>query len=400
MLSPRTIDLVKATVPVLQDHGEAITRHFYPLMFREHPEVRAFFNQAHQAAGSQPRALANAVLAYAAHIDRLEALAGALPRIIQKHVSLGVLPEHYPIVGSCLLRAIKEVLGDAATDEVLAAWGEAYQQLADLLIAAEEQVYAEHAAQPGGWRGARRFRIARKERESEVITSFYLEPVDGGPLLQFQPGQYLTLLLEIDGEATRRNYSLSHAPGQSFYRISVKRENDGRASRWLHDRADVGTELDVLAPSGDFVLNAAERPLALVTAGAGITPAMSMLEAAAPTGRPILFLHAARHSGTHAFRARVEAIARQHPNVRPVFVYDEPRAGDRPHASGRVTRELLERELPADRDVDFYFVGPKPFMQLVLALALSIGVARERLHWEFFGPLESLEEAVHEASAA
>lgn len=400
MLSPQTIALVKATVPVLQDHGEEITRHFYPIMFREYPEVRAFFNQAHQAAGSQPRALANAVLAYAAHIDRLEALSGALPRIIQKHVSLGVLPEHYPIVGSCLLRAIREVLGEAATDEIIAAWGEAYQALADLLIAAEEQVYAEHEARPGGWRGARRFRVARKERESEVITSFYLEPVDGAALLEFQPGQYLTLLLAIDGEATRRNYSLSHAPGQPFYRISVKREDGGRVSPWLHDHTPVGAEFDVLAPSGDFVLNEAARPLVLATAGAGITPAMSMLEAAAPSGRPIVFLHAARHGGTHAFRERVEEIARRHPNVRAVFVYDEPREGDRPHATGRVTRELLEQALPADRDADLYFVGPKPFMQLVLALGLSVGVPRERLHWEFFGPLESLEEAVHEASAA
>ena len=172
MFTPKTISLIKATVPVLQQHGEAITTHFYRLMFREHPEVKAFFNEAHQAQGTQARALAGAVLAYAAHIDRLDELAGALPRIIQKHAALGVLPEHYPIVGACLLRAIKEVLGDAATDEIVAAWGEAYTALANLLIAAEEQVYAANAAQPGGWRGTREFRIARRQDESELITSF------------------------------------------------------------------------------------------------------------------------------------------------------------------------------------------------------------------------------------
>src|SRR5262245_4183605 len=105
MLTAQTIAIIKATVPVLQQRGEQITRHFYELMFREHPEVKAFFNQSHQAAGTQPKALAGAVLAYAAHIDRLEALADAVPRIVHKHAALGVLPEHYPIVGKCLLQA-------------------------------------------------------------------------------------------------------------------------------------------------------------------------------------------------------------------------------------------------------------------------------------------------------
>ena len=106
MFSAQTIALIKATVPVLQQHGEAITTHFYQLMLREHPELKTFFNEAHQAHGTQARALAGAVLAYAVNIDRLEALAGALPRIIQKHVSLGVEAQHYPIVGQCLLRGV------------------------------------------------------------------------------------------------------------------------------------------------------------------------------------------------------------------------------------------------------------------------------------------------------
>jgi nitric oxide dioxygenase len=110
--------------------------------------VKAFFNEAHQAGGAQPAALAGAVLAYAAHIDRLDEIAGALPRIIHKHVALGVQPEHYPIVGQCLLQAIREVLGAAATDEIIAAWGEAYQALADLLIAAEAQLYDANAQAP------------------------------------------------------------------------------------------------------------------------------------------------------------------------------------------------------------------------------------------------------------
>lgn len=397
MFTAKTISLIQATVPVLQQHGEAITTHFYQLMFREHPEVKAFFNEAHQAHGTQARALAGAVLAYAAHIDRLDELAGALPRIIQKHAALGVLPEHYPIVGACLLRAIQEVLGDAATDDILAAWGEAYQALANLLIAAEEQVYAANAARAGGWRGTRAFRIARREVESELIASFYLEPVDGQPLLDFVPGQYLTLVLQVEGEELRRNYSLSDAPGKPWYRISVKREEGGRVSNWLHAQAKVGTVLQVQAPCGDFTLETAanddQRPLVLVTGGVGITPAMSMLEAAAPSGRPIRFVHAARHGGVHAFRARVDALAAQHANVEVLYVYDQPRPGDEPHATGLLTQELLALQLPADRDVDVYFLGPKPFMQAIYRSGLALGVARERLRYEFFGPLEELQAA-------
>jgi nitric oxide dioxygenase len=363
-------------------------------MFESHPEVKAFFNEAHQAAGSQARALAGAVLAYAAHIDRLDEIAGALPRIIQKHAALGVLPEHYPVVGGCLLRAIKDVLGDAATDDVIAAWAEAYESLAALLIAAEEEVYRANAARTGGWRGVREFRVARREDESEVITSFYLEPTDGGPLLAFSPGQYLTLVLNIDGEPLRRNYSLSDAPGKPWYRISVKREEGGRASNWLHEAAAVGTLVQAQAPCGDFVLQPEgerARPLVLVTGGVGITPAMSMLESVAHTGRAVHFIHAARHGGAHAFRSRVDALAAQHANVKPLYVYDAPRDADRPHATGFVTRELLAQQLPADRDVDLYLLGPKPFMKAVYANGLALGVPKQQLRYEFFGPLEALE---------
>lgn len=389
--SPQTIALIKATVPLLKAQGEAITRHFYASMFRDHPEVKAFFNEAHQGEGSQARALAGAVLAYATHIDRLDAIAPALPRIVQKHAALGVLPEHYPIVGACLLRAIREVLGAVATDEIIAAWAEAYGALAQLLIDAEEQVYASNEAREGGWRGTRRLRLARKVVESELITSFYLEPVDDQPLLAFTPGQYLTLVLEIDGQTVRRNYSLSDAPSKPWYRISVKRENGGHASNWLHDNLHIGMELQAQAPCGDFRLDAtARRPLVLVTGGVGITPAMSMLEASAASGRPIHFIHAAKHGGIHAFRERVENLAAAHANVQPFYVYDEPRESDQPHAVGFVTEALLAAQLPTDRDVDLYFLGPKPFMKSVYASGLALGIPDAQLRYEFFGPLESL----------
>ena len=303
MLSPAQTALIKATVPLLESGGETLTAHFYNIMLSEYPEVRPLFNQAHQASGAQSRALANAVLMYAKHIDRLEALGPLVGQIVSKHVSLQILPEHYPIVGACLLRAIREVLGaEIATDTVIAAWAAAYQQLAEILIGAEEQVYAENAADTGGWRGARAFRVARKQVESEEITSFYLVPEDGGALLSFSPGQYIGLTLQLDGEEVRRNYSLSAAANQREYRISVKREAGGRVSNYLHDQVAVGATLQLFPPAGDFVLRPSSKPLALITAGVGITPALAMLEQALSSGREIHFIHCARHGGVHAFR--------------------------------------------------------------------------------------------------
>lgn len=393
MLSAQTTAIIKATVPALQSHGEAITKHFYNIMFRDYPAVKAYFNQAHQAQGTQPRALANSVLAYAANIDRLEALKDALPVIIQKHVSLDIRPEHYPIVGTCLLQAIREVLGEAATDDIINAWAEAYGQLADILIAAEEAVYSANESRAGGWRGPRRFKVVRKQRESAVISSFYFEPEDGGEVMDFEPGQYLTVLLDVNGVALRRNYSLSCAPGEGHYRISVKREPEGVASTHLHDRVAEGDVVELLPPAGEFTLGSAHRPLVLLTGGVGITPAISMLKAAAPTGRPIEFVHAALNSSVHAFRDEVAELAEKYPNIRTCYVYSDPLDGDQAHAEGFVSRELLASRLPVGGDADLYFVGPKPFMSMIYRFANELDLPRERVRYEFFGPAEALEAA-------
>ena len=144
MLSVQDRAIVKSTVPLLESGGEALITHFYRMMLSEYPQVRPLFNQAHQASGDQPRALANGVLMYARHIDQLDQLGDLVAKIINKHVALQILPEHYPIVGDCLLRAISEVLGsEIATPEVMSAWGAAYGQLADILIGAEAAIYDE-----------------------------------------------------------------------------------------------------------------------------------------------------------------------------------------------------------------------------------------------------------------
>ena len=143
MLNQETIRVVKSTAPILQEHGETLTKHFYKRMFKHNPEVAPFFNHSNQAEGTQQRALAGAIAAYAANIDNLEVLGGAVELIAQKHASLQIKPEHYPIVGENLLASIKEVLGDGATDEVIDAWGKAYGFLADIMIGREKQIYCQ-----------------------------------------------------------------------------------------------------------------------------------------------------------------------------------------------------------------------------------------------------------------
>lgn len=393
MLNPEQRAIVKSTVPLLESGGEALTTHFYNILLSEHPEVQPFFNKAHQANGDQPRALANGVLMYARHIDQLDQLGGLVQQIIQKHVSLQIQPEHYPVVGACLLRAIREVLGaEIATDEVLAAWGAAYQQLADILAGAEEKIYADTAAAPGGWRGARAFRVARKVAESAEITSFYLEPQDGGALADFEPGQYIGLRLLVNGQEIRRNYSLSCAPNGRDYRISVKREPGGVASGYLHEQVHEGNVLEVFPPAGEFILAAGEKPVVLISGGVGITPTLAMLDAALQGHRPVHFIHFARNRSVHAFRAAIDARNAKHAQLQRFYVYDEHEGeAQAPHATGLLSSEQLAEWLPASRDVDAYFLGPKPFMRHVKKQLRELGVPEAQTRYEFFGPASALD---------
>ena len=393
MLSVQDRAIIKATVPLLESGGEALITHFYRMMLSEYPQVRPLFNQAHQASGDQPRALANGVLMYARHIDQLDQLGDLVAKIINKHVALQILPEHYPIVGGCLLRAISEVLGsEIATQEVIDAWAAAYNQLADILIGAEAAIYDEKAQAPGGWRGAREFRLVQKVEESAEITSFYFEPLDQGPILAAEPGQYIGLQLFIGGEEIRRNYSLSALSNQGQYRISVKRETGGVASNYLHDQCPVGTCVMLFPPAGEFTLAASDKPLVLISGGVGITPTLPMLEAALATERPVHFIHCARNGQVHAFRNWVDELAQRYPQLKRFYCYAED-DGVSPAADklGMLTREQLAEWLPEQRDLDAYFLGPKGFMAAIKRHLQALGIPEQQSRYEFFGPAAALE---------
>lgn len=399
MLSPQIRALVKGTAPVLKTHGVALTKHFYARMFKHNPELKHIFNQGHQAGGEQQQALAGAVAAYAEHIDDPSVLMPVVTRIVHKHVSLGIRPEHYQIVGKHLLASISEVLGEAATDELLAAWAAAYGQLADLLIAEESRLYAESAAKPGGWTGWRAFRVVGKQRESTEITSFYLAPADGGGVPAYRPGQYVSVRVFVPelGLMQPRQYSLSDAPGQDRLRISVKREAGGvdtpagRVSNGLHDRLEEGGVLDVAPPQGDFHLREeGNAPVVLLSGGVGLTPMVSILNHLVGLNdeRQIRFVHGCRNNSVHAMRDHVNSVAAERANVRKAVFYEEVGHGDQPGRdydyAGRVDLNAIRDDVIVP-GADYYLCGPAGFMRAQREALTGLGVPEDRIHAEAFG---------------
>jgi len=141
-MTAKTIEIVKSTAPVIKEHGEAITAAMYPILFERYPQTKELFKDS---SADQYKKLASAVYAYAANIDKLENLSSGIETMAFAHVKTNVKPEHYPMVGDAVLSAIKQVLGDAATDDVINAWKEAFFFLADVLIKREAELYAEKA---------------------------------------------------------------------------------------------------------------------------------------------------------------------------------------------------------------------------------------------------------------
>ncbi|RTL32172.1 MAG: hypothetical protein EKK49_11285 [Rhodocyclaceae bacterium] len=390
MLSTTARPLIEATVPVLLANGEAITRHFYARMFSHNPDLKNLFNMGNQASGNQAQALAGAVYAFAKHMDKPEIIGPVLDRIAHKHVSLGITPAQYTIVGRHLMASLGEVLGAAITPEIAAAWDEVYWLMATELVAREARLYQERDWQAGqAWPV---MDVAHKEVTSADTVALTLKPRDGAALPDFVPGQYLSVALPIPeaGLTQVRQYSLSDAPGKDAWRITVKHvaEGDtapaGAVSSRIHRSIEVGDQIRVGPPSGDFCLQGDTRPIALISAGVGITPMVSMLRhlAATQAERPVLFAYATATADRYPHRDEVEACVDALEDAR-YHLWLEDDAGSDPQAlPGRMNLDTVE--LPADGD--FYLCGPLPFMQEQRRKLLDQGVARDRIHYEVFGP--------------
>jgi ferredoxin-NADP reductase len=268
---------------------------------------------------------------------------------------------------------------------------------------ASARARAERAERRRGWDGLRAFRVLRKviEDADGLVVSFHLEPHDRAGLPEFLPGQHVTLSLQRRGEARplRRCYSLSDAPGRDHLRITVKREPEGQASGFLHDEVHVGDLLQVGPPAGDFALDPErETPAVLIAGGVGVTPFLSMFEAAAERQpqRRLWLVYGARDLGGLVQRERLEALADVARQV--VLCYSQPGLGEEAlagavtghvlHSCGRIEVDwLLDQVLPAEvaEVAEFYVCGPAALMDEVCGDLERRGVPRERVHQEAFG---------------
>ena len=253
------------------------------------------------------------------------------------------------------------------------------------------------------------FVVKRKLPESNTITSFYLEPKGGKQLQSFLPGQFLPLKLEIQGQykPVYRTYSISSSPNPSYYRLTIKRElappdqpdiYPGVSSNFFHDEVVPGTELLTKSPRGKFYLDPnSEKPVVLLSAGVGLTPLISMLDAIVESGvkRPTWFIHGARNSNEHAMCSHVRVLQEENENVNVHIRYSKPLPEDIKGTDyddvGHVDIELLKELLP-NKEFDFYICGPTPFMQSLFNGLTDWGISGDKIHYEFFGPASALKD--------
>ncbi|WP_399083871.1 globin domain-containing protein [Streptomyces sp. BBFR2] len=448
MLSPKSAETVRTTLPAVAASLGEVTPLFYEKLFAAHPELqRDLFNRAHQADGAQREALAGSIAAFATYLldhpgERPDALLG---RIAHKHASLGVREDQYPIVRTHLFAVLAEVLGDVVTDEVAAAWDEVYWLMANGLIAAERRLYAASGAPDGDtWRT---YRVAGRVAETNDVATFSVRPADGRPVPPSRPGQYVSVQVELaDGARQIRQYSLSGQQDGAL-QFSVKRvpagtdaaaHPAGEVSGHLHDHLHEGDTLRLSAPFGEVTLDESDAPLLFATAGIGCTPAIGMLShlAATASSRRVIAAHADRTPTTHAFRDDLRHLIGKLPNATAEVWYEHPEAAagadttadagagaTGPVSAGPVSAGAADADAggpePLDSDTTgfggaapsgarqeptvrqglmdlgvleippgtiAYLCGPVPFMKAARAQLLAAGVRPADLHYEVFGP--------------
>lgn len=391
MLEAKTLEIVKSTIPLLEENGRKITDLFYQNLFTNHPYLKNIFNMANQGKGEQSRALSDAVLAYAKNIDNLEVLLPVVQRIAHKHVSLGVQAKHYGVVGENLLIAIQTVLDLPDGHDALVAWGEAYAVLADVFIGVEEGLYAANKNQDGGWEGFREFYIERIVEETPEVKSFYLKPLDLGATPTFKGGQYLGVRVrpnECDNYQIRQ-YSLSK---KGALRISVKAEHEGAVSNYLHS-SNTGDAVSLQAPAGVFNLQNKRQKHVFIAGGVGITPLISMMEDAIDAGatpNDLLFVQCTKDAEHQIFQQDL-ANLKASKGFQHKLCYENSSEGDH---QGYLSQEIIASWLAesdfSPTNTQVYFCGPKSFMAVLNQFFTHLGFDASDIHYEVFGPTTNL----------
>jgi len=399
MLSVKSTEIVRSTLPVIGAAIGEITPVFYQRMFAAHPELeRDLFNRGNQAQGDQQRALAGAIASYATLLvtEAAPSPQAILSRIANKHASLGITGDQYAIVHKYLFEAIVEILGDAVTEDVASAWDEVYWLMADSMLAIENDLYAASGVEPGKvWQ---QVTVRRRVQESPDTVAFILGSQDGSALGDFHPGQYISVSVSLpDGAQQIRQYSLSTAPMHDAWRITVKSIPDsvgkdgnpapaGEVSNFLHENVFDGDLLRVSRPFGDLMLDDTTAPLLLISAGIGCTPMVGMLDHLGATNarRPISVLHADRSPARHAHRRELQELVDQLPSATLHQWYEDLGTRDSSDTTtlGRINLDTID--VPVDAQV--YLCGPMPFMETVRRSLIQHEIPMDHIHYEVFGP--------------
>ena len=383
-----TADVIRHTLPVVEQSIGDISQRFYHRMFTAQPELlHDLFNRGNQANGSQQQALAGSIAVFArASVTHPEVPPRAmLERIAHKHASLNITPEQYRIVYEHLFAAIADVLGDAVTPEVAAAWSEVYWTMADTLVDIENELYrSSDAPDRNTWRT---YRVTARYRETADVTTFQAVPADGSAAPAGRPGQYVSVQVPVsDGAKQIRQYSLTNTHNGTV-QFAVKRVADdpaGEVSTRLHEHVHEGDLLRISAPFGDVVLSDGDHPVVLASAGIGATPIVSMLNHLANTGsrRTVTAVHADTTPQNHPLRGDFEQLLGKLPNGTGHVFYESPGPGHPPERTGYVDL----RTVPVPTDSTAYLCGPLPFLRSMHSQLVDVGVSPDAIHYEVFGP--------------
>ena len=393
MLSERSTPVIQATLPVVGENIGKIAARFYEHLFEQHPELLdGTFNRGNQAEGAQQQALAGSVAMFASALVNNPAHLPEhlLNRIAHKHASLGVTPAQYQVVHDNLFWAIVDVLGDAVTPEVAAAWDEVYWLMAHALMNQERGLYSARGVRPDTvWRD---WEVTEKRRETDDVVTFRVKRIDDRLVKTSLPGQYVTVRMRMpDGVLQPRQYSLTRADDGEHRQFAVKRVHgdgkpDGEMSNLLHDGVDVGDVVTLSLPFGDVVLDDS-RPAVFASAGIGITPMAGMLSHLVNAGShlDVTLLHADTDEAGWALRQQVvdDVRALDDGTVHVWFERGEECSlpVDGVHAG---TMDLDQVDLP-DGAI-YYLCGPLPFMKAVRSELIDRGISPQDIQYEVFGP--------------
>ncbi|PTI57162.1 nitric oxide dioxygenase [Staphylococcus xylosus] len=375
MLNEKERDIIKETVPVLQQKGEEITSYFYNRMFTRHPELKNMFNQTNQKKGLQSTALAQSVLAAAVNIDDLTRIMPVVKEIAYKHCALQVPEAGYDIVGENLLAAIQNVLDLPEDDVIIATWAKAYCEIASVFINVEKEIYNDMA-----WDGFKPFKITHIEAITSDIKMFTVKS-DEYDLSKFEAGEYITVDVESDKLEYRakRHYSIIEGDKHTLT-FAVKKDvtdsHEGEVSTILHDEMEVGDTIDLSAPVGVFGIVNDTAPQLFIGSGIGVTPLIPMFNDVAKSNVKVDFIQNVESVQEIPFNSRIEHIVNNSDNA-SYIIHDKQK-------SGYMDATYLSQFISTDTEI--YVCGGVKFLQSIITTLKEIGVEAQRIHFESFIP--------------